>query len=210
MRSSETDEPFLSYTVHFIDAEWRLKTCLQALYLPADHTDSNIPDALLSTQENCRLDQLKQACITTDNGANIVCALNRHLHWPHLPCFGHNLHLAVSNSIKSDERVKRALGICRKIAAACSYHWKKKHQLAEAQQSMNLPLQSIKSDCTSQWGSTQLMINTILKQKDAIHQVLRSDNKCCHLCLTWQDLDLLESIKKVFASLDEFTDALSL
>ena len=117
--------------------------------------------------------------------------------------------MAVSNSIKSDGRVKRALGICRKIAAAFSYSWEKKRDLAEAQQSMNIPLQSIKSDCTTRWGSTQLMINTILEQKDAIHQVLRSDNKCRHLCLTWQDLDVLESITKALGPLDEFTDALS-
>ncbi len=40
--------------------------------------------------------------------------------------------------------------------------------------------------------------------------------KCCrqtaktkHLKLTWQDLDVLESIKNAFGPLDEFTDALS-
>ena len=53
------------------------------------------------------------------------------------------------------------------------------------------------------------MINTILEQKDAIHQVLRSDSKLRHLCLTWQDLDVLESVKNGFRALDEFTDALS-
>ena len=48
-----------------------------------------------------------------------------------------------------------------------------------------------------------------MEQKDAIHQVLRSDSKTRHLCLTWQDLDVLESVKNGFGALDEFTDALS-
>lgn len=150
-----------------------------------------------------------QVCVTTDNGANIVCALSKSLLWPRLPCFGHNLHLAVTNSIKDDNRVKRALGICRKIVASFSYSWKKKRELSEAQMSMNLPQHSLKSDCATRWGATQLMINTILEQKDAIHQVLRSDSKLRHLCLTWQDLDVLESVKNGFGALDEFTDALS-
>lgn len=147
--------------------------------------------------------------MTTDNGANITCALHRSLAWPRLPCFGHNLHLAVTNSIKDDDRVNRALGLCRKIVSAFSFSWKKKRDLAEIQQSLNLPLHSLKSDCTTRWGSTQVMIDRILEQKDAIRQVLQSDSKTKHLKLSWQDLDVLESIKSAFGPLDEFTDALS-
>ena len=61
MWSSETGQPLLSYTVHFIDNEWKLRTyCLQALYLPVDHTASNIADALLATLENWNLDSSNQ------------------------------------------------------------------------------------------------------------------------------------------------------
>ena len=61
MWSSDTGAPFLSYTVHFIDEDWHLKSrCLQALYLPADHTADNLADALSSILENWKLDPLKQ------------------------------------------------------------------------------------------------------------------------------------------------------
>ncbi len=53
------------------------------------------------------------------------------------------------------------------------------------------------------------MIDRILEQKDAIRQVLQADSKTKHLKLTWQDLDVLESIKSAFGPLDEFTDAVS-
>ncbi len=53
------------------------------------------------------------------------------------------------------------------------------------------------------------MIDTIVEQKEAIRQVLQSDSKARHLKLTWQDVDVLESIKSAFGPLGEFTDALS-
>lgn len=61
--------------------------------------------------------------------------------------------------------------------------WKKKRDLAEVQRSMNLPVHSLKSDCATRWSSTQLMINRILEQKEAIKQVLRADSKTRHLCI---------------------------
>ncbi len=61
MWSSETGQPFLPYTVHSIDNEWKLRTyCLQALYLPVDYTASNIAHALLSTLENWSLNSSNQ------------------------------------------------------------------------------------------------------------------------------------------------------
>ena len=45
--SSATVESYLCYTVHFIDEKWSLQSCcLQALYLPIDHSAENIADAL--------------------------------------------------------------------------------------------------------------------------------------------------------------------
>ena len=53
MWSSETGEPYLAYTVHFIDGDWTLKSrCLQALYLPQDHTADNISEAVTTTLAN--------------------------------------------------------------------------------------------------------------------------------------------------------------
>lgn len=43
----------------------------------------------------------------------------------------------------------------------------------------------------------------------AIKQVLRADSKTRHLCPTWQDIDILESLQAAIAPLDDFTDLLS-
>ena len=58
------------------------------------------------------LPEEQQNCITTDNGSNLVRAC-RVLDQLHIPCFGHNLHLAINSVIKDDPHVARALGMIR-------------------------------------------------------------------------------------------------
>lgn len=70
--------------------------------MPEDHTADNLVDVMTDTLEMWGLDAAKQVCLTTDSGRNLVCAATRRLGWNHLSCFGHNLHLAVGNSIKTD------------------------------------------------------------------------------------------------------------
>ena len=55
--SSGTSEPYMSYTIHFIDEMWHLQNrCRQALYLPQHHNADNIAEALASTLDNWNLD----------------------------------------------------------------------------------------------------------------------------------------------------------
>ena len=71
-----------------------------------------------------------QACLTTDNGINIVSATTRRLGWNHLPCFGHNQHLTVGNYSIKDER--QALGVFRKIVSNFSHSWKYEEERRKA------------------------------------------------------------------------------
>ncbi len=108
----------MSYTVHFID--WKLQSrCLQTLYTPADHTAENLADGMKEILEHWNLSSTKQVCITTDSGANVVKAV-RDLGWPWMSCFGHNLHLAITNSMKNENRISRAIGVCNRIVTGSS------------------------------------------------------------------------------------------
>ncbi|XP_056134808.1 maspardin isoform X2 [Lampris incognitus] len=53
------------------------------------------------------------------------------------------------------------------------------------------------------------MIRRVLEQQKAITQVLSNDRKTRHLTPSWQDIEVLEAIKKSLSPLVEFTDALS-
>ena len=45
-------EPYLCFTIHYVDTQWNLQThCLQAHYLPEDHTGVQLQDALSVTLE---------------------------------------------------------------------------------------------------------------------------------------------------------------
>ena len=118
--SSAGLKPYISYTDHYIDADWKLQSkCLQTHFLPEDHTSDVLADLLTITMDLWKLKTENRVCLTTDSGSNIVKAA-RDLQWPRLSCFGHNLHLAITKSIDHDSKCHRALGLSRKIVSALS------------------------------------------------------------------------------------------
>ncbi|KAL1270631.1 hypothetical protein QQF64_029647 [Cirrhinus molitorella] len=130
------------------------------------------------------------ACITTDNGANIVAAICN-LGWPWLNCFGHNLHLAVSHGLDSDkDRRARAMGLCRNLVNTFNLSWLKKRDLRMAQTETNVPQHNQVLDVATRWGTKQKMIERMLEQLSAIRRVLVEDRKHGHLNPTWQDVSV--------------------
>ena len=163
MWSSINGDPYMSYTIHYITEEWELRsTALGTLYFPEDHTSENLSEAIKETLQSWNLDSKNQVCLTTDNGSNILCAVKTILGWTHLPCFGHNLHLAIGHSLKDDTRIDRAVGVCKKVVSSFSYSFKKKRDLTEAQREFGLPEHSLVTECQTCWSSTQKMINRVL------------------------------------------------
>ncbi|XP_073719120.1 E3 SUMO-protein ligase ZBED1-like [Misgurnus anguillicaudatus] len=206
--SSRTSEPYMSLTVHFIDTDWKLVSlCLQTVYFPEDHTGEAIAAGLADALASWGLDEDRQVCITTDSGTNVIKAaeLNK---WTRLQCFGHRLNSAIEK-VNKDRRVERAIGVCKKVVAAFSYSWKKKRDLAAAQEEYHLPKHKLISETPTRWGSRQQMVKRVLEQKRAITEVLSKDKKTRALVPTWQDVDVLESIDAALSPLLEFTDALS-
>ncbi|KAK0144040.1 Zinc finger BED domain-containing protein 1 [Merluccius polli] len=138
MWSSRTMEPYLSLTVHFISEEWLLQShCLQTSYFPEDHTGELLAAGLHEALDSWGLSEEKLVAITTDNGANIKKAIELN-NWTRLQCFGHRLHLAIERGVK-DDRIQRAVGVCKEIVSAFSYSWKKRRDLAIVQNDLGLP-----------------------------------------------------------------------
>ncbi|XDV25933.1 hypothetical protein PO909_029757 [Leuciscus waleckii] len=207
MWSSRTMEPYLSLTVHFISDEWVLLShCLQTSYFPDDHTGELLAAGLKEAFDSWGSEQ-KLVAITTDSGANIKKAIELN-NWTRLQCFGHRLHLAIERGMK-DDRIQRAVGVCKRIVSAFSYSWKKRRDLAIVQNDLGLPKHVLTTEMPTRWGSRQMMIKRVLEQERAISQVLKADKKSRHLVLSWQDVDVLEAVNKVLSPLQDFTDALS-
>ena len=207
--SSITNEPYISYTIHYIDRDWNMcSKCLQTHYMPEAHTAVKLQEALTVSLGQWNLDTDKQVAITNDNGANIKLACEL-LGWQRLSCFGHNLDLAVNKGLDDGRmRVDTMIRKCRKIVAAFSQSWKS-NELTKVQEQQNIPLHKLKADVSTRWGSLAVMVKRILEQKEAIRIVLSGERSMSHLAITWQNIDLLTSINAFVAPLEGLTDTLS-
>jgi len=176
--------------------------------LPVDHTANNIAEALKDVQRTWKLPENRQISITTDNGANMICIANI-LEWQRLSCFGHNLNLAVTNSIKNDQRVTRALGVAHGIVSAFSTSWKRRREMIKVQIEKKLPQHTLIVNCPTRWGSMAKMITRLLEQEEAIRTVLGASRDTSHLLPTWQDIHVWESLAEALSPLEDLTDFLS-
>ena len=82
------------------------------------------------------------SAITTDNGANIVAAITKVLCWPWVNCFGHNLHLAVNNTLadtKNRRTIDNTMQRCRSTIGQFSHSWKRKRDMRKAQEDLGIP-----------------------------------------------------------------------
>ncbi|CAI5682842.1 unnamed protein product [Oreochromis niloticus] len=207
MWSSRTCEPYMSVTIHFME-DWELKTaCLQTSYFPQDHTGEHIAEALQDVLKTWKLNPTGLVAITTDNGANIVKAVQLNK-WPRIQCFGHRLHLAIGHAM-DDARITRDISLCKKVVSSFSYSWRKRRELAEVQIQLGLPSHQLLTEATTRWGSRLVMIERVLEQERALSKVLSVDMKTRPLVPTWQDIEVLEAVQKALKPLQDFTDALS-
>ena len=91
MWTSGTCDPYITFTIHFIDSNWELRSfCLDTIPLYDDHTGQNIADATTNILDNWKLTKENLVAMTTDSGANIVAAF-RIVEILRIGCFGHNL-----------------------------------------------------------------------------------------------------------------------
>ncbi len=137
-----------------------------------------------------------------------ICKSYTRVHFEHL-LFLISLILILIGHAMDDNRITRAISLCKKVVSSFSYSWKKRRELAEVQIQLGLPAHQLITESATRWGSWQQMIERFLEQEAAITKVLSADKKSRHLVSTWQDIEVLESIQKALKPLQDFTDALS-
>lgn len=206
MWTSRITEPYMSFTVHYIDQDFSLNArCLQVFHTPLDHTSENLKYLLTECLDEWGLKT--PTAITTDNARNIDGAV-RLGGWQRMHCFGHRLHLAITNSLK-DEAIQAAIKACKRITTHFSHSFKQRKALKAAQQELNLPQHSLVTDCETRWGSKYKLLARTLEQEPAIRKVLSSNRKTSHLLLHDETLTVVQHICEVLEPLSAFTDLLS-
>ena len=135
--TSRATDPYLSYTVHFVDHNWNLKSfCLETVPLFDDYTGANISESIADIVTNWQLSTDKLVVTTTDNRSNFVAAFNS-TGSARLSCFGHCLDLAIQKCLDKPE-INRALGSCNTLVAAFHRSWKKQRDLKAKQIQLGL------------------------------------------------------------------------
>ena len=94
------------------------------------------------------------------------------------PKSGHNLNLAVTNAMKEEDRITKAVGVCKKVVLLFAHGWKKeialqRHKFQKGFFIICLLLIAL----LCRWGSQHSMISRIIKQDATIHMVLSDDRK---------------------------------
>ena len=148
-------------TIHFVNATYQLKSyLLETLEFPEAHTGSSIAEELQEILKNWKLPQDKISAITTDNGTNIVAALEI-VQWKRMPCFSHTLQLAVEVVLTLPE-VSRALARCRHLVAHSA---KSTYLLKQKQVNLHQKTLALVQDISTRWNSAYYMAERLLSQQ---------------------------------------------
>nr|XP_054599277.1 E3 SUMO-protein ligase ZBED1-like [Nothobranchius furzeri] len=206
--TSRASESFMAVTIQSITDSWEMTSwCLGCVGIHSDHTGENIREAFEEViQDTWKLDLNLMAGLTTDNASNNKKAFEQDFLW--IPCFGHNLDLAVSKSLEVD-KVSSTLSRLRKTVSAFSRSPKMVRLLKNKQKELQLVEHSLIHDEPTRWGSSFEMVDRFLEQQQAVCAVLAENRKKWHLMPKDTDITTLETVQEVLGPLSSFTDALS-
>ena len=206
--TSRANSCFMAVTLQFITESWKMKSwCLGCAGMHSDHTGDSLKEALEEmVHETWKLDMSDMAGITTDNASNNKKAFEEAFTW--VPCFGHNLHLAVGRGLNVG-RVPEVLSRLRKTVSAFSRSPKMYRKLKIKQKGLNLEEHKLVHDEPTRWDSTYQMVDRFLEQQQAVCAVLAEDRKKWHLMPKDKDIEALQVVQEVFSPLSGYTDALS-
>lgn len=97
------EKSFLGVTVHFFEGIKTVNCNIATRDLTKRHTAEYLSKILLAVLEEWNIPISKIRCIVTDNGANMVDAVNLVVTQKnHLPCFPHTINLVVAADLKKD------------------------------------------------------------------------------------------------------------
>ncbi|XP_051771149.1 E3 SUMO-protein ligase ZBED1-like [Ctenopharyngodon idella] len=180
--SGGSGHPYISFTIHYL-LDWKLQTnCLETQFFPEDHTADNIREFFDNMLQEWGINKERLVSVTTDNATNMKKAFESDTTFPcqWFGCFGHNLNLAISKALKN-QRVDTAIRACRHLVQVFSRSWKRRRELRNKQEALNIPQRSLIHDVVTQWGSTQKMLQRFIEQQQAVCAVLATERGAWHL-----------------------------
>ena len=186
--TSRAVQSFATYTIHFIDSEWCLKSYVLATrIIDGRHTAVNIVQHLRTVvKEFLPLDKI--CCVVHDEAANMV-ASGRQLHddlkCESVVCAAHMLQTCLRHSFDSSQQIQKLLSLARKLVghfhhstlateALCA------HQAAHSDGSSSSAVEQrpvkVIQDVSTRWNSVFYMLQRLVRLKLPIMAVLEDDS----------------------------------
>ena len=217
--TSLTMEAYLTVTVHFVTADWRLECfVLETKKMAKSHTAANIEEILSEIISDWAIPRNTVASIVHDNGSNIVkCTdqMNEDPAWGGVKgvrCAGHTLQLCINAALKKYDNVTRTVAAAKRLVTHFKKSAKATTALIEKQKDPALPVKCHKliQEVGTRWNSTYMMLQRLIEQREAVAAVLsdvsvskQSDRNLELTTAQWRTAEDIVSVLKPMITLTE-------
>jgi len=185
--TSKAVKSFATYTVHFIDDQWRLQSYVLATRMfDGRHTAENITEHLCTVvKEFIPLEKI--SCVVHDEAANMVAAgrqLHEDIHCESTACAAHMLQTCLRHSFDSSQQIQKLLTRARKLvghfhhsvlATEALYAHQVTHGGDTGSTIEQRPVKVIQ-DVPTRWNSVFYMLQRLVRLKLPIMAVLEDDS----------------------------------
>ena len=204
--TSRAKHAYTSLTIHYIDDTFQLQShLLSTREFPESRNAENINDELQEIIGDWGLTESGIAGITTDNGSNILAAVDL-LQWPHVSCSSHTLQLGVEKAMKLPQ-VAKALARRRRLVSHFNHSAKSSYLLKKKQDDLHHVKHSLIQDVVTRWNSAYYMVERVLEQQQplcaALFELRKED-----LMPSDSEFSVMECYKDVMEPLVDVTKAI--
>lgn len=202
---------FLGVTVHFIENFEMKSINIACEPLHDHHTGEHLSEMINKICEDWSLSHEKIVSVTTDNGSNIVKAIDITFGRPkHVRCLAHTLNLVVANSVNTTD-IKIFLDRVRKIVTWFHQSGVGAEELRQAQMLQNVSegkLKHLVGDVSTRWNSQLYMIERFVLMSSTIGSVLINHPNAPQM-LQANEIVVLKEIEKILKPFQNVTEEMS-
>ncbi|KAL4113522.1 hypothetical protein QTP88_017134 [Uroleucon formosanum] len=172
------EKSFLGVTVHYLKDVSLKSHCLAVAELKERHTAQYLSDIIQKILSDWQIDNSKIVTVVTDNGANVVSAVNRIFGKSrHTPCFAHTINLVATHTV-GQQNIKPIISKVREIVKWVKNSVINSDQLIKKQTEAGVPEGKFKKlilDVATRWNSIFFMIRRFLEMVSFLSPILLND-----------------------------------
>ncbi|XP_046597643.1 E3 SUMO-protein ligase ZBED1-like [Neodiprion lecontei] len=199
---------YLGVTIHFIKNFKIVSFNIACEPLSESHTAEYLSTTIKNICEKWEIPEVKIVAVTTDNGANIVKAIEfAFRRAKHIRCIAHTLNLVVQNSVMVIE-IKLFIDKVRKIVQWFHQSGVGADQLMNSQKAANVPEGKIKhliGDVSTRWNSQLHMLERFLAMSRTVGGILLNHPNAPPM-IQASEIAVLKEVVKILKPFEKVTE----